>query len=126
MKVEPLTGDLAPAGVRVDTPGRDLSRKRLYGGAGVVFDAEAGLHDGSGSQVFRDPAHARKLPRRNGEGVPPARQHRLDLETPLHFRAVVFGYICRDPRREVRERRGTLPFWVGLSHTRPPVASLVW
>ena len=36
-------------------------------------------------------------------------EHRLDLETPLHFGAVVFRYIRLDPRREVRERRGHAP-----------------
>ncbi|MDQ4128620.1 MAG: hypothetical protein M3151_11840, partial [Actinomycetota bacterium] len=109
VKVEPVVSDLAPAGMRVDSPGRDLSRKRLYGSAGVVFDAEAGLHNGSGSQVFRNPAHARELPRRNGEGVPPARQLRLDLEASLHLCAVVFRDIRRDSGREVRERRGHAP-----------------
>src|SRR5215212_2530656 len=104
MQVHPLAVHQSPPGVGVDVTCRNAAGEHLYSGPGVVLESEARIDDGSGSQVLRSPAHARKLRAWDGEDRTAAVQLRIYLEAAAHFGPVVLGYIASNLGGEVSER----------------------
>src|SRR5215217_1151504 len=106
VQVDPLAVHQSPSRVGVDAAGRHTAGEQLYSGTSVVFEPEAWVDDGSGSQVLRCPTHARKPGAWDGEDRPAVVQLGFDLEAAAHLCSVVLGHVAGDPGDEVCQRRG--------------------
>ena len=66
----------------------DVTGQSLNGGAGVVFDANAGKKDGARPEVFRYPTHAYELARRNAHPEGSSPEPRLQVKAAADLRAI--------------------------------------